>query len=252
MMLVSKTPAERRSVDIDISDDIGSESGVTGVEAVVAARHGAQKSVLTCSAEALPAGARLELAAGMDGRVYRIDLTFTLADGQILERAVEVHVLDLDFILPDTDKTGTGRLHSYIAPAAYRDRFGLEELLLLTSDPHVTPPRVNRDRFMAALKDATAEIDAVLAARYRVPALNPPDILMTHAATLTREILHRYADTIPEHIAEAAKGARADLRRLATTGSGLTGLQARTAATSGMPEFEAGDAHFSSDKLKVF
>ena len=69
---------------------------------------------------------------------------------------------------------------------------------------------------------------------------------------LTREILHRYADTIPEHVAEAAKGARADLRRLAASESGLAGLEARTAGTSGMPEFEAGDAHFSRDKLKVF
>ena len=189
MMLVSKTPGERRSFDIDISDDIRDGSGVTGVEAHVIARHGAQKAVLTCSAEARPAGARLDMAAGADGRVYRIDLTFMLADGQILERAIEVHVMDLDFILPET-----GRLHSYIAPAAYMNRFGLEELIILTSDPHGDPARVNRDRFIEALRDATAEIDAVLAARYHVPVLNPPDILVTHAATLTREILHRYAD----------------------------------------------------------
>lgn len=245
MTVISKTPDERLTIPISVADELDGQA-VDSVSATVVSLGLVGGPLLSYTETASSAGASLDISGGVDGEIYRIDVTITLDDEQILERSLEVHVLDLAFAVPHT-----GSPTSYISPAEYMDRFPIEELIQLTGDPHASTPTVNKKRFFASLQDASEWIDSVLAERYVVPVANPPKVLTAHAAAITRQYLHYYADGMPEHVEGAAKAAQNAIRGLANADIDLPGLELR-AATVETPSWESGDAQFSDADLEGF
>jgi phage gp36-like protein len=90
-------------------------------------------------------------------------------------------------------------------------RYGEDEInQVADSDGSGTPdPALIR----RVLDDAASEIDAALAARYKLPIARPPALLVKIACTLARAAL--YIDAPPKEVREQAKWAREMLKGVA-------------------------------------
>lgn len=93
------------------------------------------------------------------------------------------------------------------------DRFGADEVTVLTDRATPATGEVDEAVLDRALRTAAAEIDAALAARYRTPVEPPVPALLTDiACDLARFAL--YTTHVTDAVAERAKAARAQLRML--------------------------------------
>jgi phage gp36-like protein len=100
----------------------------------------------------------------------------------------------------------------YASLASLYARYGEEEINQLANTDRTGTP--DPERIRRVLEDATSEIDAALAARYKmpIPARKVPSLLGKIAATLAREAL--YSDSPPKEVKEQAKWAREVLRAI--------------------------------------
>jgi phage gp36-like protein len=92
-------------------------------------------------------------------------------------------------------------------------RYGEEEInQIADADGAGTP---SPELVHRVLEDATSEIDAALAARYKlpIPVRKTPSLLVKIAATLAREAL--YSSAPPKEVKEQAKWAREVLKSIA-------------------------------------
>lgn len=103
----------------------------------------------------------------------------------------------------------------YATPDDLNARLGADLLAFLADDDGDAAP--DADILNAALDDATAKIDAMLARRYVVPFDPVPERLVRIAVTLAVGHLYlRRREAMPRETAVACSRARAELRDLAT------------------------------------
>lgn len=98
----------------------------------------------------------------------------------------------------------------YATVADLEQRMGEQELAQLTDPLHSGSP--DPALALAALADASAEIDGYLAVRYRLPLPTVPTVLVRMACDLARLALWR--DVAPERVVSQAEHARRLLRDL--------------------------------------
>jgi phage gp36-like protein len=182
MILMIKQPAETLVVDVPVH-----LAAVTQIVSVTVTPRGlaAGPALVASAAVAVPGGVRVRLDGGADGEIY--NLAVLAGDGaQQREGAVDVHVAELGFVLPDG-------AHPYISPADYVGRYGYEETLRLTDEAGVQ--RIDAVRLRLAMQDAQAEIDAHIAVRYELPLAQPvPPLIASLMHLLVRAGLHHHAD----------------------------------------------------------
>jgi phage gp36-like protein len=190
---------------------------------------------------------RVKITGGTAGEAYLIKLV-ALNAGAPVEGELEVHVLELGFVLPD----GT---QAYCTPRAYVARFGYEETLRFTDERGLG--RIDGDRLGAALVDAMAMVDGYLAGVYAVPVLPPiPPLIATFSAMIARGMLAMHE--VDEH--PARKNMALALKQLADVATGKIQLVGATRGDAveetATPANEVistgGDRIFSDDSLKGF
>lgn len=108
--------------------------------------------------------------------------------------------------------TGTLVAIGYASQQDYIDRYGEEELIVLT-DRSGTLGAVNPDVFATAQADGDAEIDSYLRGRYSLPLTTPPAELIRIACDLYRYYLH--TPQIPDPVLARYKAAIEFLKRVA-------------------------------------
>lgn len=120
----------------------------------------------------------------------------------------------------------------YAARADLADRYGVDEL-----DDLAPVGAGGASRADEALADASAEIDAILAAEYRVPlGAGPWPALAGPCCDLARERLHD--DGAPKAVRRSAEQARASVRALATSDAALVDAAGAEAPRRVQPSFD--------------
>lgn len=140
---------------------------------------------------------------------------------------------------------------SYVTAQHLSDRFGLDELIQVTNPTDPTATTVNATRVDQAVADIGALIDAKLGARYAMPLVTVPLVLLNIAADLVRARL--YDDRIPDRLADREKAALKLLDQIAD-GTLSLGLDAAAQATppSDGPQYFSGNATFTADSLRDY
>jgi len=239
-----KQPDERLDIDIGFGRALGAET-VASVESAAVSKKGlvAEVAALTVAGtSAAGAAVTVTLEGGTDGEIYAVTVTVTDTAGQTVQEELELIVQDLTFIVPDPDGV------SYIKPADYISRFGLEEAVRLTD--WAGRGKIDTARLNKALADATAEVDSYIAGRYQTPLATVPDLIQRIAADIARYQLH--SDATPEDVRKRYEAAVAALKRVA---SGAQALPAAEAAGTGVgaPQVaQAGPPVFSRETLEDF
>lgn len=105
----------------------------------------------------------------------------------------------------------------YIDDTGLRERFGTVEIdELIGADASADPPEAGDvDKLTRACADATTLIDGYMAARYRLPLVTVPDLVVAWAADIARfklwddrapeEVRKRYDDVL-EQLRDLSKG----------------------------------------------
>lgn len=170
-------------------------------------------------------GIELTLSGGSDGERYLLTIQVEDAAGQLLERELEVAVIDGAWLMPDGGAP-------YLSIAAFVEAITIEEALAQTDDG---TGRIDRQLLTRALVAAQAEIDAHLAGRYVVPLTALPPLLETVLIDRARNRL--YPRGGPEGIAAAAKDALRTLERIQSGAMqlGVPAAQAPAAPASETP-----------------
>ena len=153
------------------------------------------------------------LSGGSDGERYDVSVRGSDAGGAVTERMIVVAALDPAWTMADAS---TG----WLSIIEFVERFGLDEAVR-ASDADGSGV-IDRRYLIGALRDAQAEIQIKLAARYALPLSAIPDAIKTAMADLAAVRLYRHQ--IPESIADAAKVARATLNRIADGKDVLPGV----------------------------
>lgn len=126
----------------------------------------------------------------------------------------------------------------YLTAADFIDRFGLPELVQLTT-PDPAAADYDPAVFDRAVADADAEIDSYLAARYPLPLAAVPPVLTRIAADITRYRL--WNDQASDEVRTRYEDARRLLENLAR-GTVSLGLPAADAPRPSLAAAHAGNA----------
>jgi len=218
---------------------------ITAIDSVTIAARGLVTEVTPlayASATFSGSNVQMTLSGGTDGEVYLITVKVATDLAGTIEEEAELHVLDLSYAVPD-DPGGV-----YLTPAGYVDRFGAEELILLTDQDQVG--RADKGQLFAALRAATAEVDGYLAKRYLTPISPVPELIIDITAAITRYKLH--GDAVPEVVERRYKDARAALTDLARGAMLLPSTTPKLSTTSGSPKVSAATKIFGDDSLEGF
>jgi phage gp36-like protein len=236
-----KQPSETRTLDARLR--LGAGRAIASIDAVAVTARGLVDEVAALTAVALGSHqdvAQIQVAGGTAGEVYRIAVTVTDDLGDTAEEAVEIHVLALDWNVPDAPAATV-----YIAPLDYVHRFGLEEAVRLTDEHDLG--RVDPLVLRAALVDATAEVDGYLAGRYETPLSPIPHLVIALTADLARERLHA-TGTVPDAVRERAATSRRQLQQIALGTVVLPGASQRSTGAD-TPIVEGPKRLFTRDSM---
>jgi phage gp36-like protein len=194
---------------------------VTGAGALVAS------SVISAGA------VLLTLSGGADGERYDVATRATDASGANTERKLTVAVLDPNWSMADGSA-------GWLSILEFVQKFGLDEAVRAT-DPDRSGI-IDRVYLIGALRDAQSEVQLNLAARYNLPLTAVPDVVKSAIADLTAVRLYHRA--VPDSVGDAAKAARAMLKRIAdgaVTLPGVAGIEVEaSSATSDPILFDSG------------
>lgn len=125
------------------------------------------------------------------------------------------------------------------------DRFGEPELIQLTDRANPPSGVIDDTVLTRALEDADGEIDAALAARYTLPLVSIPKVLVKTACDIAR--YHLYEDAPGETVRQRYEDAKAFLKDLAA-GKQTLGVDAGNtaiAAATGQAEFNESRRDFA-------
>lgn len=222
MIVRLKQPGEALRVRVAIASPIRVEALTVDARPGPAAGFQAVPAILPGAAGAVD----LLASGGNDGVRYLVTLRIATADGETVEREVEIAVVDGAWAMPDGGAP-------YLSIADFVGAVGFEEVLAQTDDGS---GRIDRTLLIRALVAAQAEVDAHLAGRYALPIATPvPPLLETLIADRARQRL--YPRGAPDGVAEAGKAA---LRMLERIQSGA--LPLGVPAASAPPAAEVTDA----------
>lgn len=128
------------------------------------------------------------------------------------------------------------------------DRYGEEELILLTDTTGTPPSVINEARVAEKLEDADAEINGRISARVTVPVTPVPRILVAKACMLARYYL--YPRNCPDQVRQDYEDTIAWLT-LVADGDVVLGdnASAPTPTVSGGPQIAAPARTFTSGTL---
>ena len=176
------------------------------------------------------------LSGGSDGERYAVTVRASDAGGAVTERMITVAALDPAWTMADASA-------GWLSIIEFVERFGLDEAVRATDADGSGV--IDRRYLIGALRDAQAEIQMKLAARYALPLSVIPDAIKTAMADLAAVRLYRHQ--APESISDAAKVARATLNRIADGKDvlpGVAGVAVQNVAESSDPILyhTAGDA----------
>lgn len=139
----------------------------------------------------------------------------------------------------------------YATPTDLAERLGPDLLAFLADDDGDAAP--DTPILTAALDDATAQIDAMLARRYAVPFDPVPERLVRLTVTLAVHHLYlRRREALPPETALACTRARAELRDLATARAVLPETVPRASRQSTESTTRNQPKRFDRKNLKPF
>lgn len=199
MIVRVKQPAEELRLTVPVALPIR----LDGVS--IAARPGSATgfAVVPTIVSGPAGGVALLVTGGADGVRYLVTLRVGTADGETVEREVEVAVVDGGWAMPDGGV-------AYLTIAAFVESIGFEEVLAQTDDG---TGRIDRGLVIRALVAAQAEVDAHLGERYALPIPQPvPPLVQT--ALIDRACARLYPRGAPDGITEASKAALKMLERI--------------------------------------
>lgn len=147
--------------------------------------------------------ALLTIGGGTDGEIYLITaLLGTLAGER--DTQIELAVFDGSWTMPDGGAP-------MLSIEAFVDRFGLDEIILLTD---AGDGRIDRKMLIRALSDAQAQAEAYLADRYTLPLASVPTIIEMIVADIAHARLH--PRDLPKNVEDAQKIAMRNLEMIAS------------------------------------
>ncbi len=184
---------------------LGFAAAPTAVTSIVATPRGLVPGAAPLTGAGAIAGSVVTVSfnGGTDGERYDVVVTVATAGGP-LERAVDIAVLEPAWLMPDG---GT----PWINLIEFVERLGLDEAI--EASDRAATGTIDRGYLIAKLADAQAECETNVAARYALPIVIVPPILKTAVAAIARVML--YPRDVPVGVADAAKSARATLKRIA-------------------------------------
>lgn len=199
MIVRVKQPGEVLRLVVPIASPIRIDSLTIAARAGSTAGFAAVPTILSGPA----GGVQLAITGGADGVRYLVTVRAGTADGETVEREVEIAVVDGGWAMPDGGV-------AYLTIADFIQAVGFEEVLAQTDDG---TGRIDRGLVIRALVAAQAEVDAHLAERYALPIAMPiPPLLLT--VLTDRACARLYPRGAPDGIAEAGKAALKMLERI--------------------------------------
>lgn len=181
--------------------------------------------------------ASLTISGGTDGELYLITALVSNIAGD-RDTQIELSVLDGSWTMP-----GGGA--PMLSIEAFVDRFGLDEIILLTD---AGDGRIDRKMLIGALADAQAQAEAYLADRYTLPLASVPQLVEMAIADIAHARLYRRE--LPKNVEDAQKIA---MRNLEAIGSGKIKLGiAMAPSTSVDPVLIAPGRPVYPDRLKGY
>lgn len=229
-----KDPADVVTVEFDFSDLADS---VTSPQVTIAVLAGADPGVAAMlDGSPTVSGARVfhRIAAGLDGVDYALQC---FADNGSDRYSIEA-------ILPVRSRpSASTRVPVYVTEAMFEQRFSARELAELLE---------NGNRYAETENDAASLVNGYLSARYTLPLVSVPTMVIGWAADVTRYRL--WDDHAPEEVRRRYEDALSQLKLLAQGTINLPpGSDGTPAASSGIA-FGGYSACrvFTSDTLKDF
>jgi phage gp36-like protein len=209
---------------------------------------------LTSLAPAIVASeVRIDLLAGADGERYLITVRAAATAGDLIEREVEVAVVDLAWAVPDLTT-------SYLSAQEFVDRLGLDQSIRIT-DTEGTG-RIDAARLGKAIADASAEAEAYLAGRFALPlfsasAEGPLSVSSPLLAGIVFDlaVARLWTGEAPDSVRARAAAATALLRDIAkgvVTLPGAALLEPAVVSATPVLTTEQTGGLFSRDKLNQF
>ncbi|MFN4325240.1 MAG: gp436 family protein [Azonexus sp.] len=133
----------------------------------------------------------------------------------------------------------------YATQADLENRFGAEELAQRSD--RINGSVIDAAVVARALADAEAEIDAYLAARYQLPLVSTPPILVRLACDIA---IYRLCDTPPDEVRKRYEDAVRDLKRAADGVLVIDGAAVLDKSPSGIGvSFKSPGRVFNADEL---
>jgi len=217
-------------------EDLGLAQAIVSVTSE--ARGLVSGSALLDLDDAIVAGrASLSIGGGSDGELYLITALLNTVGGS-RDTQIELAVLDGSWTMP-----GGGA--PMLSIEAFVDRFGLDEIILLTD---AGDGRIDRKMLIGALSDAQAQAEAYLADRYTLPLATVPQLVEMAIADIAHARLYRRE--LPKNVEDAQKIA---MRNLEAIGNGKIKLGIPLApSTSSDPVLIAPGRPVYGDRLKGY
>lgn len=147
--------------------------------------------------------ASLSIGGGTDGELYLITALISTIAGE-RDTQIELAVLDGSWTMP-----GGGA--PMLSIEAFVDRFGLDEIIMLTD---AGDGRIDRKMLIGALSDAQSQAEAFLADRYTLPLATIPPLIEMIVADIAHARLYRRE--LPKNVEDAQKIAMRNLDMIAS------------------------------------
>lgn len=191
-----KDPAAVVTLEFDFSRLAASVSAPSVTIALVAGTDEAPLA-LTLDGSATVSGAKVfqRVTGGLDGCTYALECTASAGSDQLV----------IDALLPVIDRPKvSSAAPRYLTRAAYEQQFGVDELQQLVS---------GGNDYADAENAAAGIVDGYLAAKYTLPLVNVPGMVLGWVGDITRYRL--WDQQAPEEVRRRYEDAVAQLRDLA-------------------------------------
>lgn len=190
-----KDPGAEITVEFDFGPDITTVANATVTIAVFTGADPDAATMLIGSPTVIGAKVLQRVAAGLDGVDYALECFADVTGGRI----------SIDAILPVRNRpTADDAAARYCTEARFERRFGQRELADLLANGHGYAQTEN---------DAASLVDGYLAARYTLPLVVVPEIVIGLTADITRYRL--WDQRAPDEVRRRYEDALAQLRDIA-------------------------------------
>lgn len=223
-----------KRTDANLETRLGFARAVIAIESIVVTPRDLVEGATPIAVAGLAGGAGVDLtfSGGTDGERYLVDVIAALGANSDTTRQIEIAVVDPLWTMP-------GGGEAWLDVIEFVERMGLDEAVTATDDSG--SGTIGRAYLIGALRDAQAEAEAQIAARYALPLATVPGVLKTCVADLARARLYRR--DVPDAVAASAKAAGRLLERIAEGKTPLplpAGVSAPSAASDAPIAFASG------------